>query len=169
MFIRNLFKADGVLSWTRRHRMNMLRVVLTRAELLAMHLAMGLLWVEHQLDHDPDAKPLRSALIKFHTALRTWDGESNARLVMVAGKNDMHPQPIKLDVRTLPVEVKREPLTGEAHVQWNCFCKSTLESCPFCRGCGYLDQWLPANMLTFLNQRTYRILGRRHVQATPAC
>ena len=165
--------------------MNMLRVVLTRAELLAMHLAMGLLWVEHQLDHDPDAKSLRSALIKFHTALRTWDGESNARLVMVAGKNDMRPQPsshppaagrprpaslpVKLDVRTLPAEVKRAPLTGEAHVQWSCFCNSTLESCQFCRGCGYLDQWLPATMLTYLNERTYRILGRRHAQATPAC
>jgi hypothetical protein len=164
--------------------MKMLRVMLSRAELLAMHLAMGLLWVEHKLDHDPEAKPLRSALTKFHTVLGTLDGESNARLVMVAGKNDMHAQtfshppapgrptpaslPVKLDIRSLPAEVKKERAAGEVHVQWNCFCKSPLESCGFCRGCGYLDQWLPANMLTYLNERTYQILERRSVQATSA-
>jgi hypothetical protein len=149
--------------------MKMLRVVLTRAELLAMHLAMGLLWIEHKLEHDPDARPLRSALIKFHRALGAWDGESDARLVLVAGENVVSQEQIKLDVRSLPAEVKKEPLVGEVHVQWNCFCKSPLESCQFCRGCGHLDQWLPANMLTNLNKRTYQILGRRHVQATPAC
>jgi hypothetical protein len=148
--------------------MKMLRVVLTRAELLAMHLATGLLWIEHKLDRDPDAKPLRSAMTKFHMALGTWDGESNARLVMVAGKTDMCLQAIKLDVQNLPAEV-RQPLAGEVHVQWSCFCKSPLESCRFCRGCGHLDQWLPANMLTYLNERTYQVLGRRNVQATPAC
>jgi hypothetical protein len=149
--------------------MKMLRVMLTRAELIAMHLAMGLLWVENKLDHDPDAKPLRSALIKFHTALRAWDGESKARLVMVAGKNVVNQEHIKLDVRSLPAEVKKESLAGEVHVQWNCFCESPLESCRFCSGCGYLEQWLPVSMLTHLNERTYQILGRRNVQATPAC
>jgi hypothetical protein len=149
--------------------MKMLRVVLSRAELIAMHLAMGLLWVEHQLDHDSDAKSLRSALTKFHTALRTWDGETNARLVMVAGKNGVNQEHIKVDVRSLPVEVKRKVPAGEVHVQWSCFCKSPLESCQFCRGCGYVDQWLPANMLTYLKERTYQILGHRNVQATPAC
>jgi len=149
--------------------MKMLRVVLTRAEVLAMHLAMGLLWIEHKLDHDPDARPLRSALMKFNTALGPWDGESSARLVLVAGKNGVNQEHIKLDVRSLPALVQRKVPAGEVHVQWNCFCKSPLESCQFCRGCGYVDQWLPANMLTYLKERTYHIRGHRNVQATPAC
>jgi hypothetical protein len=148
--------------------MKMLRVNLTRAELLAMHLAMGLMWMEHKLEHDPEARPLRSALMKFNTAFGTWDGEGTAKLVLVAGENSTNPEHIKYDVLSFQPKVKREVLAGEVQVQWNCFCKALTESCQFCRGCGHIDQWMPADMLGYLKDRTYLVRGRRDVQPSPA-
>lgn len=148
--------------------MKMLRVILTRAELLAMHLAMGLVWIEHKLEHDPEARPLRSALTKFDTAFGTWDGEGTAKLVLVADENATNQDCIKGDVLNLQPEVKREDAAGEIQVQWSCYCKALTESCRFCRGCGHIDQWMPANMLGYLKDRTYLVRGRRDVQPSPA-
>jgi hypothetical protein len=147
--------------------MKMLRVILTRAELLAMHLAMGLIWIEHKLEHDPEARPLRSALTKFDTAFGTWDGEGSAKLVLVADENAMNQEHTKFDVLPLQPKVKREVLAGEVQVQWNCFCKALTESCRFCRGCGHINQWMPAHMLGYLKDRTFLVRGRRVVQLHP--
>ncbi len=146
--------------------MKMLRVILTRAELLAAHLAMVITWSEHKLEHDPEAKPMRSALMKFNTALENWDGERTARLVFVAGENIMNNEHMKIDVLTVPAKVKEK---GEFLVQWNCFCKPSSDSCLFCRGSSHIERWMPARLLTYFKDTSYLILGRRNVEASQGC
>jgi hypothetical protein len=146
--------------------MKMLRVILTRAELLAAHLAMAITWSEHKLERDPEAKPMHSALMKFNTALENWDGERTAKLVFVAGENIMNNKRIKIDVLTVPVQVKGK---GEFLVQWNCFCKPSSDSCPFCRGSSHIESWMPARLLTYFKDKSYQILGHRNVEASQAC
>ena len=150
--------------------MKMLRVILTRAELLAIHLAMGLMWVEHKLEDDPEARPLQTALMKFNTAFGTWDGESTAKLVLVAGEKATPQEHIKCDVLSLHLqtEAKTEVMAGEVQIQWNCFCNALTESCQFCQGRGHIDQWMPANMLGYLKNRTYLVRGRRDIQPSQA-
>jgi hypothetical protein len=143
--------------------MKMLRVILTRAELFAAHFAMAITWSEHRLEHDPEAKPMHSALMKLNTALDNWDGERTAKLVLIAGKNIMNHEPIKIDVLTVPAQVKRK---GEFLVQWDCFCKPCSDSCRFCRGSSHIERWMPARLLTYFNDKSYLILGRRNIAAS---
>ena len=144
--------------------MKTLRVILTRAELIAAHLATGVMWLEHESDSDPGAKPLWSALTKFNAALETWDGGGTAKLVLVAGGAIREEERIKTGMPTAQAKVKKEVL-----VQWNCFCEPPLESCRFCRGSGHIERWMPARLVTYLNDTTYMILGRRDVNARPVC
>jgi hypothetical protein len=146
--------------------MKMLRVILTRAELLAAHLAMAITWSEHKLEHDPEAKPMHSALMKFNTALENWDGERTARLVFVAGENIMNNERIKIDVLTVSAQVKGK---GEFLVQWNCFCQPSSDSCRFCRGSSHIERWMPARLLTYFKDKSYLILGHRNIEASQVC
>ena len=139
-----------------------LRVILTRAELIAAHLAMGVMWIEHKLECDPDAKPLWSALTKFNAALETWDGEGTAKLVLVAGGAVQDEG--KTGMLTSQAKMKKEVL-----VQWNCFCQPPIESCRFCRGSGHIERWMPTRLVTYLSDTTYMILDRREVSARPVC
>ena len=144
--------------------MKTLRVMLTRAELIAAHLAMGVMWLEHKLDSDPDAKPLWSALTKFNTALETWDGEGVANLVLVAGGAIKEEERVKAGTLTAQAKVQKEVL-----VQWNCFCQPPIESCRYCQGSGHIESWMPTRLVTQFNDTTYMILGHREVHATPVC
>jgi hypothetical protein len=147
--------------------MKMLRVMLTRGELFAAHLAMAITWNEHKLAHDPEAKPMHSALMKFNTALENWDGDRTAKLVLVAGKNTMNNEhTTKIDVLTVPAQVK---VKGEFLVQWNCFCKPSSDACQFCRGSSHIEHWMPARLLTYFKDTSYLILGRRNVEARQTC
>ena len=143
--------------------MKPLRMILTRAELIAAYLAMGLIWVEHKLDLDPDAKPLGSVLTKFSAALKTWEGEGTAKLVLVAG-GPIQGESVKSGMLAAQAKVKKEVL-----VQWNCFCQPPLESCQYCRGSGHIERWMPARLVSYLSDTTYTILNRRAVNARPAC
>ena len=143
--------------------MKMLRVILTRGELFAAHLAMAITWNEHKLQHDPEANPMHSALMKFNTALENWDGDRTARLVFVAAENTLNNEHAKVDVHTIPAEVK---LKGEFLVQWNCFCKPSSDSCRFCRGSNYIERWMPARLLTYFKDTSYLILNRRDIEAS---
>ena len=140
--------------------MKTLRVILTRAELIAAHLAMGVTWVEHKLDRDPDAKPLRSVLTKFHNALENWNGEGTAKLVLVPGA-------IRQEERIKAVLPTQTKAKKEVLVQWKCFCQPPIESCRFCRGSGHIERWMPARLVGYFNDTTYMILGRRDVDARP--
>ena len=146
--------------------MKMLCVILTRGELFAAHLAMAITWNEHKLAHDPEARPMQSALMKFNTALENWDGDRTARLVFVAAENTLNNEHAKVDVHTIPAEVK---LKGEFLVQWNCFCKPSSDACQFCRGSSHIERWMPARLLTYFKDTSYLILGRRNVEASQAC
>jgi hypothetical protein len=66
----------------------MKRMTLTRAELVAAQMAMGIMWFE--LEDNPESKPLQSALMKFHAALSAWDGEGEATLVWTPGGESGH-------------------------------------------------------------------------------
>jgi hypothetical protein len=147
--------------------MKMLRVILTRGELFAAHLAMAITWNEHKLQHDPEANPMHSALMKFNTALENWDGERTAKLLLVAAENTMNKEHTKItDVLTVPAQVK---VKGEFLVQWNCFCKPSSDACQFCRGSSHIERWMPARLLTYFKDTSYLILGRRNVEASQAC
>ena len=148
--------------------MKMLRVMLTRGELFAAHLAMAITWNEHKLAHDPEAKPMHSALMKFNTALENWDGDRTAKLVLAAGENTMNNEhTTKIDVPTVPAQVK---VKGEFLVQWNCFCKpSSSDACQFCRGSSHIERWMPARLLTYFKDTSYLVLSRRNVGARQTC
>ena len=147
--------------------MKMLRVMLTRGELFAAHLAMAITWNEHKLAHDPEAKPMHSALMKFNTALENWDGDRTAKLVLVTGENTMNSEhATKIDVLTVPAQVK---VKGEFLVQWNCFCKPSSDACQFCRGSSHIEHWMPARLLAYFKDTSYLILGRRNVEARQTC
>ncbi len=147
--------------------MKMLRVILTRGELFAAHLAMAITWNEHRLQHDPEAKPMHSALMKFNTALENWDGDRTAKLVIVPAENRMNKEHTKItDVLTVPAQVK---VKGEFLVQWNCFCKPSSDDCQFCRGSSHIERWMPASLLAYFKDTSYLILGRRNVEARQAC
>ena len=147
--------------------MKMLRVILTRSELLAAHLAMAMTWIEHKLEHDPGAKPLQSALMKFNTALENWDGERTAKLVFVAEENIKNNKQMKIDILTVPAVPTQAK--GEFLVQWNCFCKPSSDSCRFCRGSNQIERWMPARLLTYFKDKSYLILRRRNVEARQVC
>ena len=144
--------------------MKMLRVILTRGELFAAHFAMAITCNEHKLEHDPDAKPMHSALMKFNTALQNWDGERTAKLILVAGETIMNNE--HTNVLTVPAQVK---VKGEFLVQWNCFCKPSSDACQFCRGSSHIERWMPARLLTYFKDTSYMVLGRRKVEARQAC
>ena len=146
--------------------MKMLRVILTRGELFAAHLAMAITWNEHKLAHDPEAKPMHSALMKFNAALENWDGVRTAKLVLVAGETIMNNEHTKVDVLTFPAQVK---VKGEFLVQWNCFCKPSSDACQFCRGSSHIERWMPARLLSYFKDTSYLVLGRRNVEASQAC
>ncbi|HEY3197031.1 MAG TPA: hypothetical protein VGJ57_03365 [Nitrospirales bacterium] len=135
--------------------MKTLRVMLTRAELIAAHLAIGLTWIEHRLDLDPDAKPLWRALKKFNTALDTWECGGTANLVSVGG-GALKEEGIKTAMLPSQAKVKKEIL-----VQWNCFCHAPNEACRYCRGSGHIKRWMPARLVGYLKDTTYMIVARR--------
>jgi hypothetical protein len=64
----------------------MILLTLISAELVAAHMAMSILWIEHRLQRDPEAEPLLRALMKFYYAVRTWDGEDTVKLVWRGGR-----------------------------------------------------------------------------------
>jgi hypothetical protein len=134
------------------------RMILTRAELVAAHMAMNFLWIEHGLERDPDAEPLLSALMKFYYAVRTWDGENTVKLVCVAGENTRNEKHIGVEAATVKAKVKMEVL-----IHWNCFCGPPAESCSFCRGSGHLERWMPAKLLAYLKGGSFSIVARRKV------
>ena len=142
----------------------MLRVILTRGELFAAHFAMAITCIQHNLDDDPEAKPMHSALMKFNTALQNWDGERTAKLILVAGETIMNNE--HTNVLTVPAQVK---VKGEFLVQWNCFCKPSSDACQFCRGSSHIERWMPARLLTYFKDTSYMVLGRRKVEARQAC
>ena len=144
----------------------MLRVILTRGELFAAHFAMAITCIQHNLDDDPEAKPMHSALMKFNTALENWDGERTAKLVLVAGETIMNNEHTKIDVLTVPAQVK---VKGEFLVQWNCFCKPSSDACQFCRGSSHIERWMPARLLTYFKDTSYLVLSRRNVEAGQTC
>jgi hypothetical protein len=147
--------------------MKMLRVILTRGELFAAHLAMAITWNEHKLQHDPEAKPMHSALMKFNTALENWDGDRAAKLLLVNAENTINKEHTKItDVLTVPAQVK---VQGEFLVQWNCFCKPSSDACQFCRGSSHIERWMPARLLTYFKDTSYLILGRRNLEAGQTC
>jgi hypothetical protein len=134
------------------------RMTLTRAELVAAHMAMNFLWIEHGLERDPEAAPLLSALMKFYCAVRTWDGEDTVKLVCVAGENTRNKKQIGIEAAAAKAKVKREVL-----VHWKCFCRPPAESCSFCRGSGHLERWMPAKLLAYLKGGSFSIVARRKV------
>ena len=93
-------------------------LTLTRAELVAVHMAISIMWIDHKLEDDPEAEPLLSALMKFNTAIQTWGGEGTAKLTYVAGENTRSKKPIKTDARA-----KKAKGTMEVLVHWKCFCE----------------------------------------------
>lgn len=52
----------------------------------------------------------------------------------------------------------------EVQVRWKCFCNTPWESCRYCRSSGYIDRWMPADLLKYVQDRTYLILARRNVE-----
>ena len=54
-------------------------------------------------------------------------------------------------------------LQMEVLVRWNCFCSTPWESCQYCQGSGHIDRWMPADLLKYVENRTYLILARRNV------
>jgi hypothetical protein len=136
------------------------RMTLTRAELIAAHMAMNFLRIEYGLERDPEAEPLLSALMKFYYAVRTWDGEDTVKLVCVAGENTSSNKHVKIGAATAKAKVKMEVL-----VHWRCFCKAPTESCSFCRGRGHLERWMPAKLLAYLKGGSFSIVARRKVRS----
>ena len=136
----------------------MTRLTLTRAELVAAHMAMSIMWFEHKLEDDPEAEPLLSAMMKFNTAVRTWGGEGTAELVCVVGENTRIKKHIKTDARTGKAKGNTEVL-----VHWKCFCDPLSKSCRFCRGSGHIERWMPAKFLTYLKGSSFLIVARRKV------
>jgi hypothetical protein len=55
-------------------------------------------------------------------------------------------------------------LKVEVLVRWKCFCHASGESCRFCQGGGHIDRWMPADLLKYVQDRTYLILARRNVE-----
>ena len=52
----------------------------------------------------------------------------------------------------------------EVLVRWKCFCITPWETCQFCEGSGHIDRWMPADLLKYVKNRTYLVLGRRDVE-----
>ena len=134
------------------------QLTLTRAELVAVHMAMSIMWIEHKLEDDPEAEPLLSALTKFNTAVRTWGGEGTAKLIYVAGENTRSKKHITTDALTEKAKGKMEVL-----VHWKCFCEPLSASCRFCRGKGHIEHWMPAKFLTYLKGNSFLIVARRKI------
>jgi hypothetical protein len=134
-------------------------LTLTRAELVAVHMAISIMWIDHKLEDDPEAEPLLSALMKFNTAIQTWGGEGTAKLTYVAGENTVSKKHIKTDALT-------EKATGtmEVLVHWRCFCEPLSASCRFCRGKGHIEHWMPARFMTYLQGNSFLIVARRKVR-----
>jgi hypothetical protein len=77
----------------------MKRMKLTRAEVVAAQMAMGVMWFE--LEDNAESKSLQSALMKFQTALSAWDGEGDATLTWTPGGELGHSCPKQIP-RTPP-------------------------------------------------------------------
>jgi len=133
-------------------------LTLTRAELVAVRMAISIMWVEHKLEDDPEAEPLLSALMKFNTAVRTWGGEGTAKLTYVAGENTRSKKHMKTDALT-----EKAKGTMEVLVNWKCFCTPLSAFCRFCRGRGHIEHWMPAKFMAFLQGNSFLIVARRKV------
>jgi len=139
----------------------MTSMTLTRAEVVAAHMAISIMWIEHKLEHDPEAEPLLSALQKFNTAVRTWGGENTAKQVYVdeeLTKNKEHIAVEAVEALTSKAKVKMEVL-----VDWNCFCDPPSESCRFCQGSGHMKRWMPAKLLTYFKGSSFSVVALRKV------
>jgi hypothetical protein len=135
-------------------------MTLTRAEVVAAHMAISIMWVEHQLEHDPQAEPLLSALMKFNTAVQTWGSENTPKQVYVDEdlRNKDHIAIEAVEALTAKAKVKMEVL-----VQWKCFCNPPAESCRFCEGTGQMKRWMPARFLHYLKGSSFSVMALRKV------
>ena len=52
----------------------------------------------------------------------------------------------------------------EVLLRWKCFCMTPWESCRFCQGKGHIDRWIPADLLSYIKEKTYLIIARRKVE-----
>jgi len=136
-------------------------MTLTRAEVDAAHMAISIMWIEHELEHDPEAEPLLSALLKFNTAVRTWGGENTAKQVYVAEEVTRNKERVTIEaVEALPSKAK---VKMELLVQWKCFCDPPSEACCFCQGSGHMKRWMPAKLLTYLKGSSFSVVALRKV------
>ncbi len=135
-------------------------MTLTRAEVVAAHMAISIMWIEHKLEHDPQAEPLLSALMKFNTAVRTWGSENTARQVYVDEDitNKDHIAIETVEALTAKAKVKMEVL-----VHWKCFCDPPVESCRFCEGSGFMKRWMPAKFLPYFKGSSFSVVALRKV------
>ncbi len=135
-------------------------MTLTRAEVVAAHMAISIMWIEHKLEHDPQAEPLLSALMKFNAAVRTWGSENTAKQVYIeeALSSKEHIAVEAVEALTTKSKVKMEVL-----VHWRCFCDPPAESCRFCQGSGQMKRWVPAKFLTYFKGSSFSVVALRKV------
>jgi hypothetical protein len=138
----------------------MTSMTLTRAEVVAAHMAISIMWIEHKLECDPQAEPLLSALMKFNTAVQNWGGDNTAKQVYVKEENwnKDHIAIEAVEALTSKAKVKMEVL-----VHWRCICEPPSESCRFCQGSGHMKRWMPAKFLTYLKGSSFSVMALRKV------
>jgi len=136
-------------------------MTLTRAEVVAAHMAISIMWVEHKLEHDPQAEPLLSALMKFNTAVRNWGSDNTAKQVYVDEANLRNREHVAID--TVEALTTKSKVKMEVLVHWKCFCESRGESCRYCEGSGYMKRWMPAKFLTYFKGSSFSVVALRKV------
>ena len=59
---------------------------------------------------------------------------------------------------------EKEGWIMEVLFRWDCPCHLRLQSCPYCKGAAYFEQWVPVDLVQYLTGgRSYAILDRRVV------
>jgi hypothetical protein len=51
----------------------------------------------------------------------------------------------------------------EVLVRWSCPYQPPHDNCPYCKGPGYLEQWMPAESLRYLSGYHFIIRARRRL------
>jgi hypothetical protein len=136
-------------------------MTLTRAEVVAAHMAISIMWIEHKLEHDPEAEPLLSALLKFNTAVQAWGSENTAKQVYIDEEVTRTREHIAID--TVEALTAKAKVKMEVLVNWKCFCDSHAESCRFCQGTGQMKRWMPAKFLNYLKGSSFSVVALRKV------